>query len=175
MYSFPDTLVMIGKECFCGSQIYEISFPPSVSFINDKAFYNIATLRNLYFEDGELSNPLMIGMEAFKNCRITKLTLPSHTEMVGDSSFKGCKINELILPNNLKFIGRSAFCGLDLSSHYNYVFPKELTEIGQFAFAGSSIGPAVTFFDKVRTIDTCSFSECTNIHKISIGQKDKDI
>ena len=77
----------IPKGAFGGLQRVEnIKLPDSVKEVESCAFFNSSGIRNL-----DLGNGLeKIGNEAFKNLKITELTLPESLKSIGAWAFYGC-------------------------------------------------------------------------------------
>ena len=77
----------IPKGAFGGLQSVEnIKLPDSVKEVESCAFFNSSGIRNL-----DLGNGLeKIGNEAFKNLKITELTLPESLKSIGAWAFYGC-------------------------------------------------------------------------------------
>ena len=80
-----------------------------VTSINDSAFSNCTTLRNI-----TLPNSItFIGDYAFNNCsNLENLILPKNLITIGESAFNQCScLKEIIVPNKVESIGRAAFSG----------------------------------------------------------------
>lgn len=129
-----------------------INFSDSLENIKDSAFYNTGHLQNLNFSTAPKSGvDLIIGDNAFYNCRVTSLELPSNLKSIGDNGFYGdsslyiylnyssylnkypdYKQSALILPDSLESIGSYAFF---YHTWINDLYiPNSVKEIGAYGF-----------------------------------------
>jgi hypothetical protein len=185
---FPDTLKVIGKECFTsGTLTGNLVLPSSLEKIEYRAFYGCSLLT------GTLSLPKglqSIGAQAFLGCSgfTGQLILPSGLTEIGTATFMGCSgftgdiiipstiteipnalfslcsgfDGEVVIPDSVVSIGESAFSGCKGLKDLN--LPSHLKKIGAFAFdfcdglTGNLIIP-----DSVTEIGESAFFECTGL------------
>ena len=86
---------------------------------------------------------------------------------IGDGAFKDSKITSITLPASLKEIGASAFEGT--TALQTATLPAELTAIGVNAFKGSGI-TEITIPAKVHTISSGAFASCFNLASVVISE-----
>ena len=94
----PDGVRRIGPSAFIFTAIESVSFPDSVTEIDEHAFSSCKALSALSLP------PLLqrIGASAFSNCEgITSLHLPASVRQVGVSAFSGClRLESVEIPSD---------------------------------------------------------------------------
>lgn len=135
----PSGLTEIPKLMFEGASIQEINIPNTVSEIGAGAFYNCELLEVVYFEPGNLENPLTLADHETKSGGSNQY---SYTYYYG--VFAGCtSLIHIEFPERTVQIGSNAF-GPDYYVGYSgysgksnlesVVLPSTLTTIGDRAF-----------------------------------------
>lgn len=135
----PSGLTEIPKLMFEGASIQEINIPNTVSEIGAGAFYNCEQLEVVYFEPGNLENPLTLADHETKSGGSNQY---SYTYYYG--VFAGCtSLIHIEFPERTVQIGSNAF-GPDYYVGYSgysgksnlesVVLPSTLTTIGDRAF-----------------------------------------
>jgi hypothetical protein len=100
-----------------------------------------------------------IGVNAFRNKGIEKLTFPETLVKImdgpaeGQGAFSGNKIKEIIFPDSLVYVGAEAFYGSNVEK---VVLGENVTYLGPKAFKYNNIS-SVTFNDKLVMIDIQAF------------------
>ncbi|MCL2675016.1 MAG: leucine-rich repeat protein [Firmicutes bacterium] len=178
-YALADTVTAVGYYAFYGcAKLTDIHLPASLTSIGDGAFENCTALVSLgEYGGGEIVNILdnkitRIGINAFKNSGIRKVTLPNNITDIPFGLFNGCeKLAEVGLPGKLRSIGAYAFTNTGLGG---ISFPASLEKIGNYAFLNSGIGE-VTWdgINKVggtsiKTLGEYSFNSCNNLVSLQL-------
>ena len=134
-----------------------IQFPVSAATLDNGLMYVIkdgeAIISNYVGKAAEVVIPAeidgcpvaAIGAGAFKQKRITSVSLPDSIEFIGKESFMGCILLEKInMPKNLKGLGGSAF----------YNCPSLKT---------------IEFYDSLKTIGAMAFEDCTSLESVKLS------
>ncbi len=125
-----------------------------------------------------------IGEDAFRDCKITSVEIPSSIKSIGKRAFDGCmSLSSVKLPEGLESIGDHAF---KYDTELKEIkFPSTLKSIGMYAFTFTGITTveipenvttigAYCFFQNekletaivpanVTTIEKCAFAECPEL------------
>lgn len=128
----PSTLTHIHNATFSNCyNLREINFPDSLVFIGDLAFEHCA------IEEAVLPDSLKsIGKGAFHCCRLQRVRLSSSILSIPEKAFMSTEIDELIFPVELKEIGDYAFAYLRKNARFK--LPAGLERIGKCAFANNT-------------------------------------
>ena len=96
----PEGLDSISSWCFLNTGIRTILIPKSVRCIEDSAFYNCYSLKQVIFqEDSELCE---IREEVFADTSLKTFTAPPLLRKVGGEAFYGCKsLSKVVLNEGL--------------------------------------------------------------------------
>jgi hypothetical protein len=97
-------VVIIDKRAFKDHGLYNISFPPTIKYIEQEAFSK-NHLTELDLQSGIFS----LAAAAFYKNHIRRLVLPQGLEHIGDFCFYQNCIENLELPGSLRSIGVLAF------------------------------------------------------------------
>lgn len=91
--------------------ITDVTIPDSVTEIQNGAFYNCYSLKNV--EIG--NNVKKLGGKAFYNCiRLTTVELANRTSEIGDSAFANCSgLKDIYIYKSAKTLGKNIFIGCD--------------------------------------------------------------
>ncbi|MDE5786364.1 MAG: leucine-rich repeat domain-containing protein, partial [Duncaniella sp.] len=133
----------------------------------DRNTHEIKTiaLEKLYLPDGVTE----LGASVAWQCaNLTEVRLPSTLEIIGRNAFGWCRaltFDRLVFPETLELIASNAFFRTEALS-CEVVFPKSLNEIGNEAFAYSSLTGA-TFTGAVKNIGRQAFAG-SGIRKLSL-------
>ena len=137
-------ITSIGKKAFWGYDMSSITFPSSLKFIDDDAFWCCNNLESI--------------------------TIPKNLEGIGVSSFAGCQKLESIEfsePSSLKYIGKEAF--ESCYSLRRVEFPSSLTSIGSSAFVGCNGLREIIIPPSVTSIGSSAFNTFANFEIFFYG------
>lgn len=157
--SFPGSLQSIGANCFNNcSALTTVVFGSGSgkTAIGDKCFNNLKQLTSVTFGSPGVGS---IGMDAFINCGLTTVTLPSSCTSVGTSAFSSNRLTSLTLNEGLVSIAAYAFSnqinvGTGLTE---LVIPSTVTSIGTQAF--EEIGYRLATITSLRTTPPAAADE----------------
>ena len=126
-------LKSIGKFVFgeCAS-IKKISFPSSVVYFDESAFYSCRSLSQLIFPDNP-SLPI-IGIHCFDNCStIVEVQIPSSVTLISMHAFKDCvSLKKVSIPCS---VAKIDICVLyRCSSLVQIEIPSSVNKIGVYPF-----------------------------------------
>ena len=157
--AFPTPLETIGKEAFEGcTGLKQVSFSESLKSIGNWAFANCESLETVALPESLMS----MGEYAFAGCSsLTAVKFPKSFEEIKFRSFIDCPLLKNVwLPYSCTYIGTEAFKGC--SALDRITLPDDLTNIGMFAFAGTSID-FVCLPRTLMTINGSCFEGCSDI------------
>lgn len=130
LYKLPKKLVKIPASTFSGcTNLRSCEIPSALKEIGVAAFADCA-LNKITIP----STVTKIGAAAFENCdKLLSIELPSGLLEIESETFKGCKfLGKIVLPSQLVKIGDWAFSQCGCLLHVE--FPNTLQEIGDGAF-----------------------------------------
>lgn len=159
----PENLEAIGGGAFHGCRLTgELNLPSTIKEIYEGAFSDCQFTGSLVFPQGIKKIPF----GCFSGFTGT-LIIPEGVEEIEDLAFIGCGFRgELRLPSTLKRIGSRAFMQTMFSS---IVFPKDLGDLGEGAFAGCSRLQGTLYIpENLTVIQADAFAGCTLLDEIVI-------
>jgi hypothetical protein len=111
--------------------VYSLSSDGTYATVTD---YNGATKEVVIADTYQGAPVKVIGENAFKDTRITKVVIPDSVTEIKTFAFQNCySLTDIIIPNNVKTIGRGAFyCCESLAS---VTISASVTKIDSIAFA----------------------------------------
>ncbi len=157
----------IGKGAFewC-EQIKSITFPETITQIDDLAFYGCNSLENLTLPQGLLE----IGSQAFSNCRLLKeIVVPQSVTKIGSYAFSDNRnLEKVMLPDGLDEIA----AGLFASSYQlkTVQLPQGITSIGDSAFYNCSVLKRIDIPKSVTSIGRAAFEYCYSLLSIALPE-----
>lgn len=156
-----------------------VSIPSSVEVIEEDAFWS----RRL---ETVIVGAKEIGAYAFHG-NIHYLTLQEGVKTIGDGAFPG-SVSSLTIPNSVTKIGKNALPSKDLQSikigtgitrledwvlagaaFSEFVVPQHITSIGYSALGNCKKLTRVVIHNKVKTIESGAFEDCTNLQSITLA------
>ncbi len=139
--------------------------PASVEEIKDDAFYgsNVSELKIT-----EESSLKYIGISAFENSAIEKVTIPAKVEKLNAYTFKNAsKLSTVTFEEGISYIGASSFEGT--KSLKEIKLPESLVEIGNAAFKGAGL-KSVNTGDGLAKISSNAFADNKSLTDLYIGK-----
>ena len=106
-----------------------------------------------------------IGFEAFFNCQMTAIQIPSTVETIGQSAFASCvRLKEIVLPEGVDSISFGAFNDCQVMKMVQ--LPNSLRFIGELSFANcNSLENVVSYIEEPADIDSLVFGENEQVYK----------
>ncbi|MDE6006305.1 MAG: leucine-rich repeat domain-containing protein [Muribaculaceae bacterium] len=104
-----------------------------------------------------------IGSEAFANCAVTKVSIPSTVGTIGKKAFANTDLTEVYLPDGLSEMKDSVFFGCSKLAEIN--IPSTLSQIPTGAFSGTGL-TELSFPNSVTIIQTRAYKDCKNLKEI---------
>jgi len=147
------------------SELLEVSFNSQISTIGDYAFKDAVKLHKIF--DKTSDNIVSIGKEAFYNCNISNVYIPTKLTTLGDNVFEQCsKLETVDMSNqcNLTYISTGCFKNDDKISSVK--FGDNIQDISQSAFEKTIDGLDTTMNiqfanpNKLKNIQQNAFKHC---------------
>ena len=95
-----------------------------------------------------------IGKDAFKDSKITSISIPNSVTSIDSGAFQYSDLNSVIIPNSVTTMGRYAFSGSKISA---VTISSSLTKIEMSAFANTKNLTSVIIPVGVKIIETFAF------------------
>lgn len=167
--TIPNSVTLIGIDAFSRcSGLTEISIPNSVHTIGCGAFKSCAKLTKVVIEDGKeaLSLEYKANEEIFNNCNIKSVYLGRNLKSSDNyAPFKyQTQLKELTIGKNVTSIGDYAFAGC--SGLASVLIPASVTQIGTSAFENINKLTELSLSNSVKTIGSKAFSGCTGLTEV---------
>lgn len=171
----PDYVTEIKRCAFTGSGIENIRIPASVSKIERTAFNSCKKLKEVIFENGELTTLGVSYFPLFGGCvSLERVVLPDNLTVIYGHTFSGCtSLREVVFGNKLQTIDALAFTGCDNIEICE--IPASVTKIYGTSFTGAAVS-ALTIAEDNATYfkdGNCIIERETN--KLVAGSDDPDI
>ncbi len=141
------------------------------------------------YED-ETFDVVGIGNNAFLECSVTSVTIPSSETSIGNYAFEYCTgLTEIEIPNSVTSIGNSVFTrctnlvkvtlpeGLESISDYMFSYcsslasidiPSSVTSIGESAFQTCVSLTSIDLPNSITSIGSDAFDYCSSLEEITI-------
>ena len=163
---FPSKITFIGKEAFseCKS-LKKVTLPKKLKVISEKCFTECESLEKVklpaYVEE--------IGAGAFSRCGnlVSVSGTNKYLRIIGDDAFKFCSKLPSFPGSNGKLTTVGAYAFSECKALKKFSFGNLISEIGQCAFAGTSISD-VNLTDSLKTMGESAFAGCRSLKEIEI-------
>lgn len=120
------------------------------------------------YEISELT--YQIGTEAFTDCQVEYLLLPSKLNTIGDRAFMGCEnLKEISLPDSVTSLGVGAF--RDCKSLTDCELPDNIKIIPHGIFYGCESMSEIYIPATVTTVRGNAFRDCSNLKKLYFPER----
>lgn len=177
--TLPESVTSIESSAFSGCyNLTSVNIPNSVTSIGNYAFNGCSGMTSFNLPDQLTS----IGENSFFGCiGLNSITIPASVTSIGNDAFADCKnlkavnITDLTAWCNISF--ESSFSQPLTCAHQLYlngqeitelVIPEEVTNIGDYAFAGCTGLSTVTILEGVASIGQGVFADCTDLGTVTI-------
>ena len=145
-----------------------------------------------YYEFTYYTQDDSLGVNAFANCNLTSVTLPTNLKYIAYGTFENCyaltsvtlspnlrgmtggnfnncrSLTNLDLPSSLTFIGESAFNNCRSLTNLN--LPSSLSFIGVSAFSDCKGLTSLTLSPNIIVVGQEAFGHCSNLSTLTIPQ-----
>ena len=164
-----------GVFAFC-EKLENIDLSHTIETIGVECFYGCKSLTDIVLPN----NLVKVGDGTFNKCNsLREVNVPKLVEFIGESVFSGCRNLEAITvdKSNPKYISDNGILidnknnfvvrcpeGLKLPS---YKIPKEITEIGNKAFAGNKNIETIYLNEKLTNVGSYAFASCSNLKEVN--------
>ena len=148
----PESIKIIGKNCFSNKLIKNIIFPKDLEKIEDNAFSNCRLLKEIIIPDSVTA----IGEATFSGCiSLEKVILSNKIEEIKDNTFNNCINLKSINIDNIKSIGKNAF---NNNRSLDVKLPNNLIKISYKAFSRCYSIKELFISKSVKEINKFAFS-----------------
>ncbi len=157
----------IGPYAFYETQVKDVIIAEGITTIGDEAFYNCA------LETLQLPSTLeAVGVGAFRYCKNLRSVLIPAGASLGEYMFYGCtSLSDIALPSDAQVIkeGMFAYC----TNLKNIRLPDHTSQVDPYAFYGSGL-TALEVTSYLNYIGDMAFARCRDLASIS-AVSDADI
>ncbi len=166
----PEGVTYMGRSaCSNITTMTELELPASLDSVSSNVFYSCTKLETVTFNKG--CKLRTIGVDMFYSCTSLKsIEIPASVQIIGNEAFYGCSALESVTfeeGSNLSEIGARGFRSCKALT--SIVIPEGLTALGQYAFGNcSALTSAVIKSEKLTTIDSHVFTDCTSLRSFNI-------
>lgn len=189
--TLPSTLIYTGLKAFYNTSDLDVLVPASAGSsiaqmnknLNVKVFGNYTTEQitqigkaiKILQKDLSVSLDMAdaigtgeVEKEAFERTNLIKILLPKGIKKINKEAFYRCEnLKEVNLPDGLVEIGEWAFAD---SSITDVIIPDSVTTIGDDAFSGCEAITSISIPDSVITMGEGAFSGCLTLSNVTIGK-----
>ncbi|MEJ0091261.1 MAG: leucine-rich repeat domain-containing protein [Limisphaerales bacterium] len=157
-YAFNNTI-------YVNYSLTSVTFPDSVTDIDDHAFEYCSGLTNVAFGSGLVS----MGLDAFIFCdSLPSVSLPASATNLGPGVFSSCgSLTNISLPPTLSRISPALLAGCNLGT---VAIPSSVTSIDDEAFSGCGNLTNIALPAGVTNIGNLAFGYCHSLKGLAIPQ-----
>ena len=161
----PEGVVTIGRSVFRRSEIQTVSFPSTLTTVEDSAFYGCDSISSIYLPDSVTN----LGYAAFGSMdNLESIRIPASLEKTSSPfDHSGSNVEggiQIEFGEGISAISASLFSGA--SGLKDVDIPSTVTQIGSAAFSDSSV-QSITLPDGVELIDEFTFYDCSELTTVS--------
>ena len=150
----PNKLENFWDNAFNGcTSLNNIVMPSTVVGIHNNVFEGCTSLSNVTFNDSYTT----LGHHVFKNCPLAAVTFPNTLNSIGEYAFENTKLNTVDL-SNTQITSLPNGCFFICENLSDVKLPKDLTDIGNYAFISTSID-SITFPSSLQKIGDYAFQK----------------
>ena len=166
------------------AEVSEITIPDTITEIKENTFYGFTSLTKIHLHDSITS----LGMNAFRNCGISSITIPKTLTNFGPYAFEDCNNlqtvyydgtindwcnNEFYYSTSTPMHKASEFY-IKNGNEYNKIttinIPNNITEIKNYTFYGFEQITELNIPNNIITIGKESFAECLSLIDLKIPE-----
>ena len=178
--AFSNNVTTIGSSAFyyC-TGLSQITLPQSLTSIRSSAFYRCTGLKSVIFSDGfmtieryafedcsELQEVKTPSLEAWLNIKFESLD-SNPNQFAKNLLINGEELSGTVtIPNEWTEIPTAQFAGCDAVT--DFIFPENLSNIGEGAFYGCSALTSVSLSDNITIINDMAFECCSNMRDLKL-------
>ena len=133
---------------------------------NYRAYTGEVTIPETVEYRGTTYTVTAIADEAFWECRVTSVTIPSTVTSIGKYAFGRTSLASMELPSRLTTIGEAAFAGCTSLASVN--IPAGVTSLGDYAFARCTNLANLSMSGSFSAIGKNAFSNCAELTGVNI-------
>ena len=162
----------IGEGAFSdiGTYLYEVTIPSNVTTIGKEAFKG-CRLQKVSGCEGLVE----IGESAFYvasySDTFTSITLPNTLRTIGASAFKSTRLKSIVIPTGVTVINDSVFYDSKIES----ISLGNITSIGNYSFYSCENLTSITIPNTVISIGDNAFGYCSNLIEFTVSNSVKNI
>ena len=171
----PSGISSVGSAFAGFKGLKSVTFPRSVSKINDNAFRGCNNIESVTIPNGVTH----IGRYAFADCsKLQSVKLPDSVVSVGEKAFYRCRVKEVNIGSNVGYIAKDAFtrCGVEKitlsKNNTNYILQDNVLYTADktlIVLCASGSVTSVTVPSKVKTIDDGVFQDCKKLESVDLS------
>ncbi len=171
----PSGISSVGSAFAGFKGLKSVTFPRSVSKINDNAFRYCNNIESVTIPNGVTH----IGRYAFADCsKLQSVKLPDSVVSVGEKAFYRCRVKEVNIGSNVGYIAKDAFtrCGVEKitlsKNNTNYILQDNVLYTADktlIVLCASGSVTSVTVPSKVKTIDDGVFQDCKKLESVDLS------
>ena len=175
--TIPEGLTNLGYSTFRGcTSLAGVSIPSTLTEIPKQMFQNCSSLTSIDIPDTVTS----LGTEAFYGCTgISTIDIPDTVTSIGTSAFEGCTSLETVrMSGSVTEFGSDVFAGCDaittietgngegIHIEDGVIYSPDWTTVsGSYP---TLVSGTVTIDERVKTISTAAFKNCTNLTSVTL-------
>lgn len=161
-FTCPATVREIMPYAFYGSLAEEVALPSQSVYLNARAFYGSASLKNV----NGLNSVSVISKELFALTSLEEVTF-NEIEAIHDRAFAGTKLTSVTIPVGINFFGDNIF--ENCTALATVTLPSSMTEIPRGFLLKSGI-TSFTANTTLAEIGDYAFYECALLSEVHLNE-----